>query len=153
MTVEQKIVTHSAQETFNLGFQMAKDLKMKEGRGKINLPLIMCLYGDLGSGKTTFAQGFAKGMGLLTRLPSPTFIIVRRYNIPSTDALLYHIDLYRLHSNEDIIGLGVHEIFADSKAYVLIEWAERLEKLPEERTDVHFESLQDDLHVIKIKNG
>lgn len=152
MIKNQEIITTNAKGTANLGFRMAKEFQIQKGSEVINAPVILCLYGDLGSGKTTFAGGFAKGLGLTTRLPSPTFIIVRRYDIPSSDFLLYHIDLYRLQSTVDTEKFGLEEIFADSKAYVLVEWAEHLGRvLPEKRLDLRFVSQQDGTHSIKIQ--
>jgi tRNA threonylcarbamoyladenosine biosynthesis protein TsaE len=112
----------------------------------------LCLYGQLGSGKTTFTQGFAKGLGITTRLLSPTFIIVRRYQIPKKDTFLYHIDVYRLNSEQEMEGIGIPEIFADLASYTVIEWAERLGKLrPRNRIDIHFMTSQDDSHAITVK--
>ena len=110
----------------------------------------MCLYGQLGSGKTTFCQGFAKGLGIGGRLLSPTFIIVRRYELPNNQNFLYHIDLYRVNG-KDLSNLGLEEIFADSSALVLVEWAEKLGALMQKRRiDVHF-SAEDDGHAITLK--
>lgn len=132
------MVTTSAKETQKIGAELAK-------RGA----RIVCLYGELGSGKTTFTQGFAKGLGITSRLLSPTFIIVRRYDIPKSNKLLYHIDLYRVSTFE---GLGLAEIFADENAIVVIEWAERLgDILPENRTDIHFSVLDNEQHKIIIR--
>lgn len=133
-----KIITADAQETAEVGQKLAHQLKTR----------IVCLYGNLGSGKTTFAQGFAKGLGITTRLLSPTFIIVRRYDIPSSEKLLYHIDLYRI---SDFDGLGLTEIFSDPNAIVVIEWAEKLGTLlPKERVDIHFDSFDNGNHTISI---
>jgi tRNA threonylcarbamoyladenosine biosynthesis protein TsaE len=100
---------------------------------------IVCLYGELGSGKTTFSQGFAKGLGINHRLLSPTFIIVRRYEVPQTIRWFYHVDLYRIKGDIDIEGVGLPEIFTDPSAIVLIEWADRLGKfLPKKRIDIRF---------------
>jgi tRNA threonylcarbamoyladenosine biosynthesis protein TsaE len=115
---------------------------------------VVCLYGDLGSGKTTFAQGFARGLGIGHRLLSPTFIIVRRYQIPATGSLLYHVDLYRTKTSYDIENLGFLEILENPRSYVLIEWAEKLESLaPVSRIDIHFATNPDDSHTIIMKKG
>lgn len=114
-------------------------------------PKIVCLYGELGSGKTTFVQGFARGLGITTRLLSPTFIIVRRYKLPEEN-FFYHIDLYRTSSTADLEQLGLSEIFLDPAAYVVIEWAEKLgELLPKDRRDIYFTTLDDERHTIIIK--
>lgn len=138
MDNNREIITDSAQETAEVGQKLARNLA---GR-------IICLYGDLGSGKTTFTQGFAKGLGITQRPLSPTFIIVRRYDIPDSEKFLYHIDLYRI-ANFD--GLGLTEIFSDPNAIIVIEWAEKLgDALPKGRMDIHFTTLADEKHKISI---
>ena len=123
-------------------------VKSEQDRGA----LIVCLYGELGSGKTTFAQGFAKGLGIFTRLLSPTFIIVRRYPIARQTGFLYHIDLYRVEGEKALLGLGLPEILADPDSVVLVEWAEKMgDLLPQPRIDVYFEVLEDGKHKIWIK--
>ena len=139
MDFTKQIITKSAQETAEVGAALAAHLK----------PGVVCLYGELGSGKTTFTQGFARGLGITTRLLSPTFIIVRRYDIPRSDKSLYHIDLYRIQKFD---GLGLAEIFSDPNAIVVIEWAEKLaDAIPKDRTDIYFSTLSDETHAISIK--
>lgn len=117
-----------------------------EGGGRV-----ICLYGELGSGKTTFAQGVAKAIGITSRLLSPTFIIVRRYSLPQRAGFLYHLDLYRIEGEKDLLGLGIQEILADPSSVVLIEWAEKLGSLlPKERVDVRFSVLEDGKHHLSI---
>jgi len=129
------MITNSALETEKFGEKLAK--KIKKGG-------VIALYGDLGSGKTTFVKGLARGLGIKKRIVSPTFIFARQYMInrqPTTDnrQLLYHIDLYRIDKLEDARGLGLEEIFSDSNNIVVIEWAERIKKiLPKKRTDIYF---------------
>ncbi len=147
MDNNHEVITKSAQETANIGAEIALDIVA----GK--RPRILCLYGELGSGKTTFTQGFARALGITKRLLSPTFIIVRRYGIPEKESMLYHIDLYRMNSVDDMEELGLSEIFADPAAIVVIEWAERMAELPENRTEIHFEALEDGRHSIKISNA
>jgi tRNA threonylcarbamoyladenosine biosynthesis protein TsaE len=149
MDINTQIITETAQETARVGEELAASLIHRKGSG--GGATVLCLYGDLGSGKTTFAQGFAKGLGFTGRLLSPTFIIVRRYNIPSTDNFLYHIDLYRTKTVLDIENLGFSEMACDDHAYVLIEWAEKLESLkPGKRIDIHFNLNKNDSHTIII---
>jgi tRNA threonylcarbamoyladenosine biosynthesis protein TsaE len=115
-------------------------------------PPIVCLYGELGSGKTTFVQGLARGLGLIrTRLPSPTFIIVRRYEIGEDEKFFHHMDLYRMQDEKELEVLGLAEIFANPNNYVAIEWPERLnEGLPTARLDIHFRLLPDGSHEIRL---
>lgn len=157
MANDREIITQNAQETATLGQELAYYLRTQnlelndQKRGQAPNATVICLYGELGSGKTTFAQGFAKGLGINARLLSPTFIIVRRYNLVRFPGFLYHLDLYRLHKEEELIGLGLSEILADSNSFVLIEWAEKLGKfLPRQRVDIHFNVRGDDTHLIKV---
>ncbi len=122
---------------------------LEKGSG---LPKVLCLWGELGSGKTTFVQGIAKGIGIASRLLSPTFIIVRRYDIPKTEIVLYHLDLYRMRGNTDIEGLGFKDMLKDPNALVVIEWPERLGTfLPVRRIDARFAVTEGDQHTIDIK--
>lgn len=130
-----EIITHNLEETKSLGENFAKQIKNGA---------IIALYGQLGSGKTTFTQGFAKGLGIKKRIISPSFVIVRTYKIKNKpqeigDKNFYHIDLYRTESKKDIDGLGIEEILTDSENIVVIEWAEKLENLlPKKRIDINF---------------
>lgn len=140
MADNREIITKNAKETQKVGERVARSGQR-----------IVCLYGELGSGKTTFAQGFARGLGITSRLLSPTFIIVRRYEIPSSDNYLYHMDLYRLSEKRQVTDLGIEEIFSDPRAFVLVEWAERLGNLlPAEREDIRFSVLPNGKHTITI---
>lgn len=148
MVLPYATTTESAKETKGLGAELGHSL-LEKGSG---LPKVLCLWGELGSGKTTFVQGMAKGFGITSRLLSPTFIIVRRYDIPKTLYVLYHMDLYRMQGNADIEGLGFADMLADPNALVVIEWPERLGALlPSRRIDAHFATIDGDQHTIDIK--
>jgi len=146
--------TKSAKETQNLGKTIANSfLEKKESSHPSNRAFILCLYGELGSGKTTFVQGFAKGLGIRTRLLSPTFIIVRRYPLKKNPFLFYHVDLYRIDTMRDLEGLGMRELLTDPSLVIVIEWAERLETLlPKERMDITFEVVGEEERKISIKS-
>lgn len=146
MKFDQPVLTSSAQETRDFGRRIAEHLLDRIGER----PRIICLYGELGSGKTTFTQGFARGLGIKGRLLSPTFIIVRRYQLPKSSGFLYHVDLYRLQTTDELEELGFSEIFADPHAFVVIEWAEKLGSLlPKHRIDIQF-SIEGDTHNIQV---
>jgi tRNA threonylcarbamoyladenosine biosynthesis protein TsaE len=140
MDKSQTIITKSPEETQKFGETVAASLMAKERRGQNNFSYhIICLYGDLGAGKTVFVQGLAKKLGITPRLLSPTFIIVRRYDIPKFTSYLYHMDLYRILKEQDAQSLGLCEFFADTKSLTVVEWAERIESLlPKKRVDIHF---------------
>lgn len=89
--------------------------------------LVFALSGELGAGKTTFAQGFIAGLGIKKRATSPTFIIFRRYAIRNLRFdNVYHVDAYRIRAPREILAIGFREIVRDPRAIVLIEWPERI---------------------------
>lgn len=141
-------ITKSAQSTFNLGKKIGNYLTSSSERGDI----VICLYGELGSGKTTFIQGLAKGLGISHLVPSPTFIIVRHYGL-TTDRFssFYHIDLYRLEDEKELEGLGLNGFFSDPASICAVEWAEKLKKyLPKKRIDIRFEIIDTNKRKITI---
>jgi len=132
--------THSAQETQKIGEGIGK--KIKNGG-------IICLYGELGAGKTTLAQGIARGLGIKQNVLSPTFILMRRYNL--NNRFFYHIDLYRLNDLEEIKGLGIEEIIGDPKNIVLIEWPEKIASLlPRRRWEIKMETVSENGRKIEV---
>ena len=109
--------------------------------------MIICLMGDLGSGKTVFTKGFANALGIDENITSPTFNIIKEYT--GGEAPLYHMDLYRL--NGDIKNLGLDEYF-EKNGVVIIEWADMIEEyLPEERLDIKFKVIDEDTRVLVFK--
>jgi tRNA threonylcarbamoyladenosine biosynthesis protein TsaE len=144
MDNHRSIITKNAEETSSLGQTLGSSIAATLKRGGVIGANIFCLFGDLGSGKTTFTQGLAKGLGITARLLSPTFIIVRRYEIPEAEGFLYHLDLYRTQSAADVKSIGLDEILSDNQSCVVIEWAEKLgSALPLKRTDIRFLSAID----------
>ncbi len=150
----QAVTTNSFEETQAFAKKYAQSLE--EGT-------VLCLYGDLGYGKTTFVQGLAKGLGIEKKILSPTFIIMRTYEIKvksqkskveSTNKKLknlYHVDLYRTSSEQEIIDLGLVELMQDRENIVVIEWPEKLGKwLPEKRIDVKLDYIDENKRKIII---
>lgn len=130
-------VTHSVEETQKLGQLLGKELQ----RG-----IVIALKGDLGSGKTTFIQGLANGLGIKERVISPTFVIMRKYTIENKKELAHfcHIDFYRIHSSRDIVNLDFEAVIHDPKNVVAVEWAERLpELLPKKKLHIAFEYVKE----------
>lgn len=119
--------TNSPRETKKLARNLAKKtLKQPSQKGAV----VVGLEGDLGGGKTTFLQGFAKGLGIRQRITSPTFVIMRRFKIyNSRFENFYHIDCYRIKKPKEILDLGWKEIVKDSKNIIAIEWADRIKKI------------------------
>jgi tRNA threonylcarbamoyladenosine biosynthesis protein TsaE len=100
-------------ETQRLAMALAqKILKSKPKKAGF----VLALEGELGAGKTTFLQGFAKGLGIKEKILSPTFVIMRRYGIRNTKYGIlnfYHIDCYRIQKPKEILDLGVKEIISN----------------------------------------
>lgn len=95
---------------------------------------VVCLYGELGAGKTTFIKGLAKGLGIEGPVISPTYVLLRQYG-NSTD--LYHIDLFRIESIDEFFEAGLDEYLLTEEGIVAIEWAGRVKDiLPRDRVDV-----------------
>lgn len=132
-TFMKKIITSSSEETKQLASGLAK--KFTGG--------IIALIGELGAGKTVFAQGFAKGLDIKEKIISPTFIIIRQY--PTN---FYHIDLYRVENFQE---LGFEEILANPNKIVLIEWAEKLKNLPKNSIKITIEKLEGNKRLITIE--
>jgi tRNA threonylcarbamoyladenosine biosynthesis protein TsaE len=109
----------SLKDTQKIAEDLARNFKNNGG--------VVALTGDLGAGKTTFVQFFAKALGIRDKIISPTFVLIRQHQI-SNQRWLYHIDLYRLDHQADIKSLGIEEL-ADDKNIVLIEWAEKLKEI------------------------
>jgi tRNA threonylcarbamoyladenosine biosynthesis protein TsaE len=112
--VQQVFISHSAQETAALGEQWAKELQPG---------WVVGFSGDLGTGKTQLIKGIARGLDFHGKVQSPTFALVNEYSggrIP-----IFHLDLYRLETREQIIGAGLEEFFYRPKGVALIEWIER----------------------------
>lgn len=110
---------------------------------------VIALSGELGSGKTTFVQGFAKALGIKEKIISPTFVLMRRHQIPKKEKVLFHIDLYRLEEEEEFKNLGLEELLNDSNNVILIEWAERIEKyLPNKTIKIFMKKTGDNSRLI-----
>lgn len=119
------IKTSSPEETTGVGEKLGALLRTGD---------MICLNGDLGAGKTRFAQGVARGLGIDGPVTSPTFTLINEYHgrLP-----LYHMDVYRLGDSLEMEDLGYEEYFYGD-GVTLVEWAERVkELLPEERLDIY----------------
>ena len=135
-------LTNSYKQTQKLGEKLAKTL-LKKDAGKS--AVVLGLQGDLGGGKTTFLQGFAKGLGVKEKILSPTFVIMKRFKN------FYHIDCYRIKNEKDILELGFEEIISDSKNIVAIEWPERIKKrLPKSIIIIKFDFIDKNKREIAV---
>ncbi|MFA5820739.1 MAG: tRNA (adenosine(37)-N6)-threonylcarbamoyltransferase complex ATPase subunit type 1 TsaE [Candidatus Gracilibacteria bacterium] len=135
-------VSKSEKETHRHAKKVAASLK-KGG--------ILCLYGELGSGKTTFVKGLASALGLDNFIiKSPTYTYIRHY--PLKNQNFYHIDLYRLEEIDQLLACELEELLENPKNILVIEWADRLKKaLPQKRTDIFLEYVDDHSRKITIQ--
>ncbi len=145
--MQKEYLTKSPGQTKKLGKSLAKTLLRNPSKHKA---IVIGLRGDLGGGKTTFLQGFAKGIGKRAKVLSPTFIIMRR------TGNFYHIDCYRLKGPQDLLALGFKRILADSKNVVVVEWADVVKKIiPHHAVWVDFDFVDKNKRkiVIRFNNG
>ena len=106
--------------------------------------MIICLIGDLGSGKTVFTKGFASALGIEENITSPTFNIIKEYT--TGEMPLYHMDVYRLDGNVD--GVDIEDYYSKN-GVVIIEWADTIKDyLPEERLDIKFKVIDEDSRML-----
>jgi tRNA threonylcarbamoyladenosine biosynthesis protein TsaE len=137
-----KVLTKSAEETRAFAAAIAHLLRPGD---------LLILSGDLGGGKTAFAQGLAAAMGIHEPVTSPTFVLAQTYE---GSLRLHHLDLYRLDSAAEMMDLAIPELLED-QAVTAIEWGERfLEHLPAEYLQISFElgslDLPPDVRIIRI---
>jgi tRNA threonylcarbamoyladenosine biosynthesis protein TsaE len=139
MNSAQRFETHSDEETRALGRQLAPQLKG-----------VVLLIGDLGAGKTTLAKGIVEGRGAASadEVSSPTFTLIHEHGDP---VQVYHADLYRLDTAEQVRRLGLEELF-DKPALILIEWGERFpEIIPPNHTEIYLTHSVDETRVIELR--
>ncbi len=140
LPVVEVIISRSEEETVKAGEEFAHLLE----RGSM-----VALYGDLGAGKTQFVKGVCRAFKVTEVVNSPTFTIVNEYHgtIP-----IFHIDLYRMKSMDEILGIGFDE-YLESDGICLVEWAEKLEGLmPVRRFDVRMSVIDDSSREITLSS-
>lgn len=135
-----KFITKSPTETKKIAAKFAKEILAKEQKKHA---AVVGLVGELGSGKTTFAKGFAKGLGVRQTIQSPTFIIARRHSLKSKFYKnFYHVDAYRVGPN-DLLMLDWRDWIGSSENIILVEWVDRISKIiPKNSIKIHFETLK-----------
>ena len=133
------VTTHCEEETEALGERLAKCL---------HAGAVVALYGDLGAGKTAFVRGMARGLDIRESVTSPTFTIVNEY---PGDPALFHFDMYRLRSADELYGIG-WEDYLDRNGICVTEWSERIEEaLPEDAVRVTIRRLSDTERSVAIE--
>ncbi len=133
--MENKITTYSEKETI----EIAQNLESEKFPN-----MVICLEGDLGSGKTVFTKGFAQALGIEETVTSPTFNIIKEY--PNGELPLYHMDVYRLDGKVDDLGI---EDYYTRVGVTIIEWSDMIKDyLPEERLDIKFKVIDEDTRTL-----
>lgn len=118
--MKTKFVSQNVSQTKKIAFDFAKKiLKLKNKESAV----VIGLSGELGSGKTAFAQGFAKALSVKERIHSPTFVLMKKYSV------LIHIDAYRIKKSKEIIDLGWKKMINNSENIILVEWVENIKKI------------------------
>lgn len=128
--MDYRLTTYSEEETIEFAQNLESEKFPK---------MVICLMGDLGSGKTVFTKGFAKALEIDEEITSPTFNIIKEYT--SGEMPLYHMDVYRLDGKVEDLGL---EEYFNKKGITIIEWADTIEEyLPKNRLDIKFRTSDD----------
>ena len=144
----KNIITHSEKETVDFAADFAKTVSSKA---------VIALRGSLGTGKTVFSRGFARGIGVIGHIPSPTFTIVQEYEIKTHNPgsrvkkWLFHMDLYRIADSSAALAFGIDEYLDDNNAIKLIEWPERIEDiLPEDTLNIYIDHINETSRKIRV---
>lgn len=147
MSENKEYITNSAKETENI----AKIIANKFTGGTV-----IALSGDLGSGKTTFTKGMAKELGIKNTVSSPTFVLIKEYDVEiknkkSNIKKFIHIDSYRLKSYKDAIGIGINDYF-NKEFITVIEWPEKIKEiLPADVMLIKFQYLDKEKRKITVR--
>lgn len=134
-------VSHSQRETEELACRLA---------GSLRAGTVVALFGGLGSGKTAFVRGLARGLGIDAEVSSPTFALVHEY---AGSPALIHFDMYRIETWEDLYSTGYFDYLA-SGVVLAVEWSENIEAaLPDDAVRVCFEKTGDMQRLIRIEGA
>jgi tRNA threonylcarbamoyladenosine biosynthesis protein TsaE len=118
------LISTSVEQTQRFGFRLGQLLQPGD---------VVCLEGELGTGKTAFVRGLARALGVVDPVTSPTFTLMSEYRGPEQNMPLFHVDVYRLNEPDDVDGLGLWEYLYDD-GVCAIEWADRIRSvLPPDR--------------------
>ena len=147
----KKYITKSFSETQKLGEDLALVIARSGATKQSKTAVVIALHGNLGGGKTTFLQGFAKGLGIKEKILSPTFVIMKKFIATLKNKNFYHFDCYRINNPEEILELGFKEIISNPENIVAIEWPEKIKKyLPRNSIKIKFKFINQTKREIKI---
>lgn len=150
--MKKEYITNKPSQTKKLGERLArKILKSKSKKAAF----VIGLKGELGGGKTTFLQGFAKGLGIKEKILSPTFVILKKFKLPKRENIhwFYHIDCYRIQKPKELLALEFENIASNFENIVAIEWADQIrEIMPKSSIWIRFDFIDQKKRKITIKN-
>ena len=138
-----RVITHSPEETEQLGVRLAARLRAGD---------VIAFTGDLGAGKTALTRGIARGLGIEEPVTSPTYTVVNEYL--SGRLPLFHFDMYRLHSADDLFDIG-WEDYLERGGVCAVEWSENVEDALEDpiRVDIVRADCGEESRVITLEGG
>ena len=148
--MKEGFISISSAETQKIAARLARRLFKSKPEKKA---VIIGLIGDLGSGKTIFTKGFAKGLGIKKVVTSPTFVIEKIYKLAAKNYRhLIHIDAYRIEKPREIIDLDFKNLISDPHNIVLVEWADKIKKImPRKSIFIFFETISEKKRKITVK--
>ncbi len=122
-----KKTCHTIKQTHKAAAELLKEIKSTP---RVGGAMVVALSGELGSGKTTFTQGFAKALGIKERITSPTFVLLKRFKIDDLRFKNFvHIDAYRFENPKEILDLGWKNMINQPENIIFVEWAEKIKKI------------------------
>ncbi len=152
-----ELISNSVEKTREIAAQLIREMTAaKAGKLKNSQASVVALVGELGAGKTAFIQGLGEYLGVNQRILSPTFLIMRRFELTGQPkfSALYHFDFYRTENESEILNLGYEEIVSSTANLVVVEWADRFKRLmPKEAVWVNLEWLGEQKRKIKISRN
>jgi tRNA threonylcarbamoyladenosine biosynthesis protein TsaE len=135
-------ISSSVEQTVRLGVRLGELLDVDD---------VLCLSGELGTGKTALARGISRGWGASHRVSSPSYTLVNEYARLKDGLVLYHVDCYRLESSGDVVTAGLEDIL-DEVGAVMIEWPERIDNLlPDERLLIELRYISETRRGLRFK--
>ena len=130
-------ISNSENETEEIAFKLAERKKILQGD-------IIALCGGLGAGKTAFTRGLARFFSPSSRVTSPTFSIVNEYKTNNGNSKIFHFDMYRINSEEDLLSIGFYD-YLDGKNIIIVEWFDNIaEFFSEETNDIEIKKISQD---------
>jgi len=134
--------TNNQKETEGLATQLAQDLKGGE---------LLAFSGNLGAGKTVFVQALAKALGVKENVTSPTFVLMKVYDLKHNKADKFvHVDCYRLSGQEDLFDIGLGDYLNHDNIIVAVEWADKIINLPKTAIKINIDLITEDKRKITI---